>query len=158
MHGKVFFRCMELQDKFPFRRITAEFVCRPLRQPFSQRRAIDIEHEDLIEQVEEPLKIPRAAAEESDCVASISDKLPNFFNIPDMMPMTECDVLLTAPKNCRIKRVASFGITRISEFPVAVDHMMATLLQFRCNRSLTGPGNTLNQIVSGTHRATARHS
>lgn len=82
----------------------------------------------------------------------ISHKLPNFFDIPDMMSVTEGDFCVVALKQRDIHGFARFGVAFVSQFTVAVNHMKAALLKFRCNRGFTSPGDTLDQIISSAHR------
>lgn len=157
MNGEVFFRGMELQDKLPFSRVSTEFVRGPGCQPLLQGRTINIENKDLIEHVDKMLKIPRATAEESDCVRSICRKLLNFLDIPNMASVPEGNIS-TALKQGEIDRFAGFRVAFVGKLTIAVDDMIATPLEFRCHRGFTDAGNTLDQIVSDTHDAAVRHS
>lgn len=50
-----------------------------------------------------------------------------------------------------VRRFTGFRIALISEFPVAINGMIATPPQFFADRSLASAGNAFNQIISHAH-------
>jgi len=83
-----------------------------------ERVQIDLENEYSIEQFRKALEVPAAAAEERRRVTLIGRQGPHLFDVPDMVLVGEA-----------IQRLTGFGITLISQLPVAVDGVVATPLQ-----------------------------
>src|SRR5438874_3632332 len=51
-----------------------------------------------------------------------------------------------------IRRFTSLRIALISQFPVTINGMVTTPLQFMADRRFAGAGNAFNQIISHAHR------
>ena len=148
---------MQPQDEVPFGRLSAELVVRSARQPPLQGLPIDVENEDLVEQIDEAMEIPRAAAKEGDRMALVGHMGPDLFDIPDMVRLHKGQIPVALPLR-GIQRRARLGIALVSQFAVAMDDMIAAPLQFGGDGGLAGPRDALDQVVPDAHSASLRRT
>lgn len=116
-------------------------VLRALVEPPVQGFEINVEDEDPVEQIDELREVARASAEERDGLLMICHQSPHTPDVPDV-------VLVRSG----IGRFTSRGVALVREFPVAVDGLVATPVQFSAHRGLPRSGDALDEIVADTHQ------
>ncbi len=136
----VFLRPVEPDDEVALGRLGAPLVQWSLIQTFMQRVDVDVEDEDLIEQIEELMKVAGPTAEEGGALPSVGCSFSHKIDVPDVVFMVG-----------RVGRLTGLGVALVCEFSVAVDCLVATPLQLAAHRGLAGCGNTFDEIVANTH-------
>ena len=139
--GDVFLGPVQSDDEIALRWLRAPLVSRSLVEPPVQGFEIDVEDKDLVEQIDEPQEVARAAAEEGDRLVLFGHQGLYSTHVPDVMLV-----------HGAVDRFASLGIALVGEVPVTVYGVVATPVQLSADHGLPGAGHALDQVVAYAHR------
>ena len=115
-------------------------VTGPLVEPAEQGVQVDLEHEDVVEQVDEVREVAGAAAEEGHGRTVVGDQLADPTDVPEVV-LVQGGV--DRPPGRRVSLVGEVGVT--------VDGVVTASPQLVAHGGLPGPGHALDQVVADAH-------
>jgi hypothetical protein len=123
-----------------FCRLTAPLSLAPVDEPVIQRVQVYIQDEHAIKNLDISIEVARAATEKGRGIAMIRSESPNLVHVPYVMLMSVAWQLL-----------ATYWVTLVSEFSIAVNCMIAATAQLAADSRLTRAGHAFDQVVSSAH-------
>ena len=147
--GKIFPGMMVAEHQRPFGRLEARLIWPPI-QSSVQGLNVYIEHENLVEKVQEFVEIARAATEEGGRMGGVGSNSADLVDTPDPVGVSPNDAIRACGWSCEC--LARLGVADIGQDPVTMDDMVASPLQFGSDRRFPSAGTAFDQIVLDSHR------
>ncbi len=148
-------RCVVAEDQGAFGRGGAPFVG-PAVEAALQRRAVDFEDEDRVEEIEEAGAVARAAAEEGGGMGPVGRARRHHAGVPDMVVMDEGRIAPMRGDHARVEPRARPRIALTGQHAVAMHDIVAAPFQFGRDRGLAAARAAFDEIVPDAHRSPDR--
>ena len=146
--GKIFPGMMVTDHQRPLGRLEARLIWPPI-QSSVQGLNVYIEHENLVEKVQEFVEIARAATEEGGGMGGVGSNSADLVDAPDPVGVSPNNAVRAFGWPCEC--LARLGVADIGQDPITMDDMVAPPLHFGSDTHFPSAGTAFDQIVLDSH-------